>query len=88
VSSTSPCNGACRIDQGSRLCVGCARTLDEIAAWRGASEDEKQRILAELPARRAKFGLDSGDVAPVAVDYSDAETGGAQTGRSQRPPPQ
>ncbi len=83
MSSTSPCNGICRIDQNSRLCLGCARTLDEIAAWRSASEDQKQRILAEAPARRKRFGLDS-----TVVDYSDAETGGVHTGRSQSPPPQ
>jgi predicted Fe-S protein YdhL (DUF1289 family) len=68
VSTTSPCTGICQIEQDSRLCLGCARTLDEIAAWRGASEAEKQRIWAELPTRRAKLGVGSRDVPPAAVD--------------------
>jgi predicted Fe-S protein YdhL (DUF1289 family) len=61
VSTASPCIGVCRIDEGSRLCLGCARTLDEIAAWRDASEVERRRIRAELPARRAKLGVASRD---------------------------
>ena len=28
----SPCTGICRIDDGSGLCLGCARSTDEIAA--------------------------------------------------------
>ena len=61
MSTASPCIGVCRIDEGSRLCLGCARSLGEIAAWRDASEAEKRRIRAELPARRAKLDADSRD---------------------------
>jgi predicted Fe-S protein YdhL (DUF1289 family) len=28
------------------VCVGCLRTLDEIARWSQASDEEKQAILA------------------------------------------
>jgi hypothetical protein len=34
------------------LCVGCLRTLDEIARWGGASECEQQAILAAVASRR------------------------------------
>lgn len=49
----SPCTGVCRLDARSGWCVGCGRSLDEIAAWGAASDDEKRRVLARLSARRA-----------------------------------
>lgn len=48
----SPCTGTCTLDPFTRLCRGCARTIEEIMAWPGASEDEKQAILDLLGARR------------------------------------
>ena len=54
----SPCNKICTIDSASRLCVGCGRTLDEIARWTALSDGERARIMAELPQRlqRAQAG--------------------------------
>lgn len=49
----SPCIGICQMDPLSRLCSGCRRTIDEIAAWSIMSADEKRRVLAELPRRRS-----------------------------------
>ncbi len=34
------------------VCVGCCRTLDEIAAWGGMTEAERERVLAALPSRK------------------------------------
>lgn len=49
---SSPCIGICRAERS--YCVGCLRTLQEIAAWSGLSEAERLRILHDvLPARRA-----------------------------------
>lgn len=48
---TSPCVKTCRIDNASGLCAGCGRTLDEIAAWGGLSEADRQAVMAALPAR-------------------------------------
>lgn len=48
----SPCNRTCRIDPATRLCIGCFRSIDEIAAWGGMSPEERRRVMAELPARR------------------------------------
>ena len=48
----SPCTNICKMDARSGFCLGCARTLDEIARWGQASNDERRRILAQLPARR------------------------------------
>lgn len=49
----SPCIKVCQIDQRSRLCLGCFRTLDEIAAWGRISDDDRDRIMADLDRRRA-----------------------------------
>ena len=35
----SPCIDVCKIDEASGLCLGCWRTLAEIAAWGGAGDD-------------------------------------------------
>ena len=50
---TSPCVSVCELDANGRICVGCFRTLDEIAAWGSLDATEKRRIVAELPARKA-----------------------------------
>lgn len=57
VRPASPCVGTCAIDEASGLCVGCARTRDEIAAWGGADEAFRQRVWAALPSRAAASGL-------------------------------
>jgi len=51
----SPCVKICRIDAPTGFCVGCARTMAEIAGWSNASEEERKRILSSLPARRARL---------------------------------
>jgi Predicted Fe-S protein len=48
----SPCTGVCRIDGASGLCIGCLRTLDEIAAWGMLGDDARRAILCVLDARR------------------------------------
>ncbi len=49
----SPCIKICTVDAHSGLCLGCGRTIDEIARWTAMSDAERVRIMAELPARRA-----------------------------------
>ena len=50
---STPCIQICRLVDG--LCLGCARTREEIAHWFGMSETERQRVMREvLPARRAR----------------------------------
>jgi predicted Fe-S protein YdhL (DUF1289 family) len=49
----SPCISVCRIEPASGLCVGCLRSLDEIACW-GALDDAARRdILRAVADRRA-----------------------------------
>lgn len=52
VRTPSPCVGVCRIAAGTSLCEGCLRTVDEITAWRDASEGERRRIIARTLERR------------------------------------
>lgn len=49
----SPCIGICMIEDG--YCMGCGRTLDEIAAWPTLSGDERRQVVAELPSRPNPF---------------------------------
>ena len=53
MSIQTPCTKVCTIDPVSRLCVGCGRTLDEIAQWSALTEGERVRLMAELPRRVA-----------------------------------
>ena len=47
---TSPCINICKMEAG--LCVGCLRTIDEIAGWAMAGDDDKRLILAAVAQRR------------------------------------
>lgn len=47
----SPCNRVCRIDQATGWCLGCRRTLTEIADWPMLSPAEKQALLRQLERR-------------------------------------
>jgi uncharacterized protein len=40
------------MDGASGLCIGCGRTLDEIAQWAAMSNEERRAIMAILPARK------------------------------------
>ena len=54
----SPCVKTCVLDPQAGLCLGCGRSLDEIADWSGMDEAGRDRILAELPARMKKLKPD------------------------------
>jgi predicted Fe-S protein YdhL (DUF1289 family) len=54
MSLRSPCVKVCEMDPVRRLCIGCWRTLDEIARWGAMSETEREAVMAALPAREAR----------------------------------
>jgi predicted Fe-S protein YdhL (DUF1289 family) len=54
MSVASPCVNICRMDADNAICVGCFRTLDEIAQWSRASDNTKLAILAAVEKRRAE----------------------------------
>lgn len=47
----SPCVKICVVHPETRICLGCNRTIDEIAAWSRITPEERARIMAELPER-------------------------------------
>jgi predicted Fe-S protein YdhL (DUF1289 family) len=48
----SPCINICKMNAASGLCLGCFRTLDEIAGWARADEATQAAILAAVERRR------------------------------------
>lgn len=48
----SPCIKVCKLDQATGLCTGCLRSLDEIRAWREASDEQRQAIVDSARQRR------------------------------------
>jgi len=54
----SPCVKICTYQAGAGLCLGCGRTLEEIAGWTAMSAAERRRIMDELPERLAKLKRD------------------------------
>ena len=47
----SPCVNICTLDARSGICLGCGRTIDEIARWTAMTAAERSRVMHELPAR-------------------------------------
>jgi uncharacterized protein len=47
----SPCLKICVYEPGAGICLGCGRTLQEIAGWTSFGEEERRRIMEALPAR-------------------------------------
>jgi predicted Fe-S protein YdhL (DUF1289 family) len=44
----------CTVDGASGLCLGCLRTLPEIAAWSRMTDEARAAVMAELDGRRAR----------------------------------
>lgn len=51
----TPCIKVCVVDGESGLCLGCLRTLPEIAGWGRLSDDERRALMTELPARKDRL---------------------------------
>jgi len=61
----SPCKNICRMHAPSGHCVGCGRTIDEIALWSVLDDDDKRAVWALLPQRLADLPpLTEDDVSP------------------------
>jgi len=54
---SSPCIGICRLDQASGLCIGCARTAEEVGQWSKSTAEQRAAIWDLLPERRARLGI-------------------------------
>lgn len=51
----TPCVMVCTVDGASGLCLGCFRTLPEIATWSRMTGEERAAIMAELNGRRGRI---------------------------------
>ena len=60
----SPCISVCRMDDATGLCVGCLRTLDEIAAWGALDDATRRMVLRAIGERRVTVSCNrtSGEV--------------------------
>ena len=47
----TPCVKVCAVDGATGYCLGCRRTLPEIAGWARLSDEERAGIMAALPDR-------------------------------------
>lgn len=47
----SPCVRVCVVHPEARICVGCHRTIDEIAMWAKMDPAARAAVLEDLPGR-------------------------------------
>ena len=69
-SIETPCNRVCVVHPAARLCIGCGRSLDEIARWVSLTAAERALIMAQLPARLAAISR----TAPGTMSRAGAST--------------
>ena len=60
VKILSPCIGVCTLDPAARTCIGCLRTVDEIARWPSMSDAERVQVVLQLRLRRHAHGSGGG----------------------------
>jgi predicted Fe-S protein YdhL (DUF1289 family) len=53
----TPCVAVCLMDPRTSLCLGCGRTLPEIARWGRMESAERLSIMSTLPQRMRDVGL-------------------------------
>jgi predicted Fe-S protein YdhL (DUF1289 family) len=70
-STETPCTRVCVVHPRLSLCIGCGRALDEIAGWIDLHPAERERIMAQLPARLAAI---SGTAAATPVAQASSAT--------------
>jgi predicted Fe-S protein YdhL (DUF1289 family) len=62
----TPCTRVCVVHPTRKLCIGCGRSLDEIARWIDFTAAERARVMAQLPARLAAMSAAAGAAAATA----------------------
>ncbi|MBI1172812.1 DUF1289 domain-containing protein [bacterium] len=51
----SPCIKICVVHPEERICVGCYRSIEEIARWSQMSLAERRAVLDDLPSRKPRL---------------------------------
>jgi uncharacterized protein len=59
----TPCRQICVVHPTRKLCIGCGRSLDEIARWIDFDATERAQIMAQLPARLLTLAVTAGEPA-------------------------
>jgi predicted Fe-S protein YdhL (DUF1289 family) len=62
----SPCVKVCVMDAQRGVCLGCCRTLGEIARWGTMTDEERDAVMAGLAARRKALDVPEVSVPPLA----------------------
>ena len=52
MAKASPCTQLCSLDAESGWCLGCLRSIEEIATWGALDDAGKERVLAAVESRR------------------------------------
>lgn len=52
----SPCVGVCSIDRETRFCLGCWRSMEEIAHWSRYDDARRLEVLEALRQRQTAAG--------------------------------
>lgn len=50
----TPCVMVCTVDGASGLCLGCFRTLPEIATWSLMTDEARAAVMSELDGRKGR----------------------------------
>jgi predicted Fe-S protein YdhL (DUF1289 family) len=50
----SPCIKLCVVHPEAGICMGCYRTIEEIAAWGSMTPEARRGVMAELPGRAGR----------------------------------
>ena len=45
----------CTVDGASGLCLGCFRTLQEIATWSRMTDEARAAVMTDLPGRKGRI---------------------------------
>ncbi|MEP3278490.1 MAG: DUF1289 domain-containing protein [Stappiaceae bacterium] len=55
----SPCVNICKIDRVTNTCIGCSRSLSEIADWQTMSDKRRAEIMARIGHRKRLHSQDT-----------------------------
>ncbi|MDF1793812.1 MAG: DUF1289 domain-containing protein [Thalassobaculaceae bacterium] len=53
----SPCVGVCSIDRETRFCLGCFRSMEEIAHWSRYDDTKRLDVIEALRQRQTEAGV-------------------------------
>ena len=58
----SPCDGNCKLDNNTKLCMGCFRSIEEILNWINLNDQQRQSINQLAEKRKEDFKKDKNKI--------------------------